>query len=130
LKYAPYFGVAAALLLVLCCFLPWAYYPDLHENFSGFYSRQNQYGKPGKTYIFLSAVSIAFFLVPKLWARRANQFVCVLIFAYALKNYFVFSACYGGFCPEIKPGLIGMLFFSLVILVSSLLSGATLTNND
>jgi hypothetical protein len=130
LKYAPYTGLAAALLLVLCCFLPWAYYPDLHENFSGFYSRQNQYGKPGKPFIFLSIISIVFFLVPKLWARRANQFVCVLIFAYALKNYFVFAACYGGFCPEIKLGLVGMLVFSLIILISSLLSGAKLVNND
>jgi hypothetical protein len=111
---------------MVCCFIPWAYYPDLHQNFTGFYSEQNQYGKPGKTFIFLSCVSIIFFLFPRIWAKRANQIVSVLIFAYALKNYFIYAACYLGICPSIRIGLIGMLAFSLMILVCSLLSKLTL----
>jgi hypothetical protein len=126
LKYASNIGIAAALLLIVCCFIPWAYYPDLHQSFTGFYSEQNQYGKPGKAFIFLSCVSIVFFLLPKIWAKRANQIVSVLVFAYALKNYFIYAACYLGICPEIQIGLIGMLVFSLVILICSLLSKATL----
>jgi len=122
LKYASYFGIAAALLLIVFCFIPWAYYPDLQQNFDGFYSQQNIYGKPGKTFIFLSVISILFFLIPGLWAKRANQFIAVLIFAYGLKNYFIYAACYRGTCPQIKPGLIGMILFSSVILISSLLS--------
>jgi hypothetical protein len=122
LRYASYAGVAAALLLILCCFIPWAYYPDLHQNFTGFYSEQNQYGKPGKTFIFLSAISIFFFLVRKIWAKRANQLVSVLIFAYALKTYFMYAGCYLGICPSVKFGLIGILGFSLIILISSLLT--------
>jgi hypothetical protein len=122
LKYATYAGIAAAFFLILCCFIPWAYYPDLNQNFTGFYSEQNQYGKPGKVFIFLCFVSIFFFLMPKVWAKRANQLVSVLIFAYAMKTYFMYSACYLGICPAIKFGLIGMLFFSLMILVCSLLS--------
>ena len=124
MKYALYTGIAAALLLIIFCFIPWAYYPDLHESFTGFYSKQNTYGKPGKTFIFLSLLSIALFLVPKIWAKRMNQVLCVLIFAYAMKNYFIYAACYLGICPEIRLGLIGMLLFSLIILVSSLLSKA------
>ena len=126
MKYASNIGIAAALLLIVCCFIPWAYYPDLHQSFTGFYSEQNQYGKPGKAFIFLSGVSIVFFLLPKIWAKRANQIVSVLVFAYALKNYFIYAACYLGICPEIQIGLIGMLVFSLVILICSLLSKATL----
>jgi hypothetical protein len=126
LKYASNIGIAAALLLILCCFIPWAYYPDLHQSFTGFYSEQNQYGKPGKAFIFLSCVSIIFFLLPKIWAKRANQLVSVLVFAYALKNYFIYAACYLGICPEIRFGLIGMLAFSLVILICSLLSKTAL----
>jgi len=122
LKNASYAGIAAALFLIFCCFIPWAYYPDLNQNFTGFYSEQNQYGKPGKAFIFLSVVSIFFFLMPRIWAKRANQFVSVLIFAYAMKTYFIYSACYLGICPSIKLGLIGMLVFSLIILICSLLS--------
>jgi hypothetical protein len=123
-KYVPYIGIAAALLLIICCFLPLAYYPDLNESFTGFYSKQNHYGKPGIAFIFLSLVAIVLFLIPKLGARRANQFVGVLIFAYALKTYIIFAACYYSICPQIKSGLIGMLLFSAIILICSLLSRA------
>jgi len=124
LKLATYFGITAALLLILCCFIPWAYYPDLQQNFTGFYSKGNNYGKPGKAFIFLSVISITFFLIPTLWAKRANQFTSVLIFSYALKTYLLFAACYLGICPQVKIGLYGMLIFSLTVLVCSLLSKA------
>jgi hypothetical protein len=126
LKLATYFGIVAALLLIACCFIPWAYYPDLQQNFTGFYSKGNHYGKPGKVFIFLSVVSLAFFLIPTLWAKRANQFIAVLLFSYALKTYLLFAACYMGTCPEIKTGLYGILFFPLVVLICSLLSRAPL----
>lgn len=124
MRLAIYFGIAAALLLILCCFIPWAYYPDIQQNFTGFYSKGNNYGKPGKTFIFLSVLSIIFFLVPSLWAKRANQLTAVLIFSYALKTYLLFAACYLGICPHVKIGLYGILAFSLIILVCSLLSKA------
>ena len=124
MKYAHYTGIAAALLLIVCCFIPWAFYPDLQQNFDGFYSQQNQYGKPGKTFVFLAVVSIVLFLIPKLGAKRVNQFVNVVIFAYALKNYFIYAACYQGTCPQIRVGLVGMMLFSTLMLLSSLFSKA------
>ena len=124
MKFAPYFGIAAALLLIVFCFIPWAYYPDLQQNFTGFYSKQNNYGKPGIAFIFLSIITIVFFLIAKLWSVRANQFISVMIFAYALKTFVLFTSSYAGINPEIKPGLIGVLGFSLIILVCSLLSKA------
>ncbi|HEY2349105.1 MAG TPA: hypothetical protein VGH64_08825 [Puia sp.] len=124
MKSATYFGIAAALLLIISCFIPWAYYPDLQQNFTGFYSKGNNYGKPGKVFILLSIISIAFFIIPALWAKRANQFTAVLIFSYALKTYVLFAACYLGICPRIKIGLYGILVFSLIVLVCSLLSKA------
>jgi hypothetical protein len=130
LKLAIYFGIVAALLLIICCFFPWAYYPDIQQNFTGFYSKGNNYGKPGKAFIFLSVISIAFFLIPALWAKRANQFMAVLIFSYALKTYMLFAACYLGICPQTKIGLFGVLFFSLIILVCSLLSRAPIKADE
>ena len=124
MRYAVLTGITAALLLILFCFIPWAYYPDIRENFNGFYSKQNNYGKPGIAFIFLSLIAILLFLIPKLWAKRVNQFVGVVIFAYALKTFTLFSSSYHSYNPEIKPGLIGMLFFSIIILACSLLSKA------
>ncbi len=129
MKYAPLFGIIASLLLIACCFFPWAYYPDIQQYFDGFYSMQNQYGKPGKTFVFLSLISCVLFIVKKIWAKRTNQIIAILIFAYALKTYFTFAACYRGTCPQIKPALIGMMFFALVIIICSLLSGAALKEN-
>ena len=126
MKLAIYFGIGAALLLIICCFIPWAYYPDLQQNFSGFYSKGNNYRKPGKAFIFLSVISIAFFLIPTLWAKRANQFTAILIFSYALKTYLLFASCYLGICPQIKIGLYGVLVFSLIVLICTLLSIVTI----
>ena len=130
MKLAIPFGIAAALFLIVCCFFPWAYYPDIQQNFTGFYSKGNNYGKPGKVFIFLSLISIAFFLIPSLWAKRANQFTAVIIFSYALKTYMLFAACYAGICPQVKIGLYGIVFFSLIILICSLLSRAPLKKEE
>ncbi len=40
-------GLAACIALVVSCFLPWGHYADINQDFTGFYSYQNQYGKPG-----------------------------------------------------------------------------------
>jgi hypothetical protein len=122
--------MTAALLLILFCFFPWAYYPDLHQNFTGFYSKGNHYGKPGVAFVFLSLCSIIFFLIAKLWAIRANQFTAVIMFAYALKTYLLFSSSYNTYTPEIKIGLIGVLVFSLLILICSLLSKAEIKDEN
>jgi len=123
LKYSSFTGVAAALLLMVFCFMPWAYYPDLQENFTGFYSNHNHYGKPGKAFIFLSVLSIIFFLVPRTWAKWANQVTGVILFAYALKTYILFSSCYHSICPEVKFALPAVLGSAAILLVCSLLSG-------
>jgi hypothetical protein len=122
LKYAAFTGITAALVLIVCCFMPWAFYPDLQENFTGFYSSQNHYGKPGKAFIFLSVLSIIFFLVPKVWAKWSNQVTGVIILAYALKTYILFSSCYHTICPQVKFALPAVLGSSLIILVCALLS--------
>jgi hypothetical protein len=122
LKYAALIGIAAALFLIAFCFLPWAFYPDLQENFTGFYSSHNHYGKPGKAILFLSVLSIILFLVPKAWAKWTNQVTGVILFAYALKTYILFSSCYNTICPQIKFALPAVLGTSLIILVCTLLS--------
>ena len=122
MKYAAFIGIVAAFLLIVFCFMPWAYYPDLQENFTGFYSRQNHYGKPGKAFIFLAAISIVLFLIPRIWAKWANQVTGVVIFAYALKTYVLFSSCYHTICPQVKFALPAVLGSAAVLLVCSLLS--------
>ena len=122
MKYAAVTGIVAALLLIFFCFLPWAFYPDLQENFTGFYSNHNNYGRPGKAFSFLAVVSIILFLIPKIWARWVNQVVGVVMLAYAIKTYVLFSSCYNSICPQVKLGLPAVLVSALAVLVCSLLS--------
>lgn len=47
-KYLHWIGLAACICLIVSCFLPWVYYGDIEQTFTGFYSYKNEYGKPGK----------------------------------------------------------------------------------
>ena len=58
MKYSQYIGVAAAIILVGACFLPWAFYPDLNKDFTGFFSEQNNYGRPGKLFSILAPLRV------------------------------------------------------------------------
>lgn len=116
MKYSQWIGILAALLLVVACFIPWTYHPDVQKNFTGFFSENNVYGKPGKTFIALGLVAGIFFLVPRVWAKRWNLLVCAIIVAIAIRCFIVFSGCYRGFCPEKKFGLWLMLASAILMM--------------
>ena len=54
MKHSQWIGIAAALLLVGASFMPWAYFPDLGKDFTGFFSELNRYGRPGEVLVFFS----------------------------------------------------------------------------
>jgi hypothetical protein len=121
MKYSNYIGIAAAIIMIIACFMPWAYYPDLDKNFTGFFSEKNNYGRPGKVFIFFAIVISILSVIPAVWAKRVNQFAGVLTVAYTIKTYFLFTSCYGGFCPDTKIGLYLVVISSFIILVATLL---------
>ena len=121
MKYSQWIGIVAALLLMAACFLPWAYFPDIQKNFTGFFSENNAYGRPGKVFAFFCLLAIVFFLIPKIWAKRANLMVAALTLAFSVKCFILYSACYRGICPEKKPGLFLMLFAAVLVIVAAVL---------
>jgi hypothetical protein len=120
MKYSQWIGIAAALLLIAACFMPWAYFPDLGKNFTGFFSEKNIYGRPGKVLIFFSVIEILLFAIPTVWAKRANILVSALTIAFAVKSYILFTSCYGGLCPDKKAGIFLMLGATLITLIAAL----------
>ena len=112
--------------------MPWAYYADAHivneaqRTFTGFYSYQNNYGKPGKPLVAIEVIVIALMLLPKIWAKRTNLFVCALAVGYAIKSFILFTSCYNAYCPEKKAGIFLMLITTLVMLVASAFPQLTL----
>lgn len=121
MKYSQWIGVICALSLIISGFTNWTWYPDIHKYFTGFVSEDNIYGKPAKVFIFIGCLSIVFFVIPKVWAKRWNLFVCGVTVAYAVKSFILFSGCYRGVCPDKQPGLWVMLFSSILMLVCSVL---------
>jgi hypothetical protein len=121
MKYSQWIGIAAAIILVISSYLPWTYHPDLDKIFTGFFSENNIYGKPGNVFMVLALAAIPFFAIQKVWAKRWNLFICGITLAYAIKSFIVYSGCYRGICPDKKAGLWLMLAATLLMMGMSLI---------
>ncbi|MDR3713632.1 MAG: hypothetical protein P4L51_12495 [Puia sp.] len=121
MKYSQWIGIAAALLLMVACFLPWTYYPDLQKDFTGFFSQGNAYGKPGKVLVFFGSLSVVLFALPRVWAKRLNMMVCALAIAFGVKSYILFTSCYRGTCPDKKLGVFLIVILPAIMIAASVL---------
>jgi len=120
MKYYKLIGFFACLTLVVSCFLPWAYYPDLHKSFTGFFSEQNVYGKPGKVFLFFAIASVILIFIDKIWAKRTLIFFVALNIGYLIRTYVIFTTCYKAFCPQKQYGLYLLIISCIVLLAVSL----------
>jgi hypothetical protein len=118
-KILHWLGIAACILLIVSCFLSWTYHADINQTFTGFYSYLNKYGKPGKFLTFFAVLVLIFMLLPKIWAKRTNLFICAFTLAYAIKTFTLFSSCYKNYCPQKLSGLYLMLACSVIMLLAS-----------
>jgi hypothetical protein len=133
-KYLHWIGILACITLIICCFLPWAYYADTtipneaERTFTGFYSFHNEYGKPGKFLVFFATLTLVFLLLPKVWAKRTNLFICALTFAYAIKTFILYGSCYNNYCPQKLFGLYLMVGCTAIMLLASAFPNMNLKN--
>ena len=123
-KYLHWLGIAACLTLIITCFLPWSYHADLKQSFTGFYSYDNHYGKPGKFLIFFGIIVLVCMILPKVWAKRANLFICAFTLAYAIKTFILFGSCYNNYCPQKLFSLYLMVGCTVVMLIAAALPNA------
>lgn len=121
MKYSQWIGIIASFVLIVSCFLPWTYHPDLDKVFTGFFSEKNAYGRPGMALIFFALIALTCFIMPRVWAKRLNFFVAAVLLAYAIRSFIVFSGCYRGICPEKKEGLWMMAISACIILMMAVL---------
>lgn len=120
MKYNKWIGMAACILLIAVCFMPWTYHADVQKNFTGFFSQNDAYGKPGKFFVFFSIIAFGLIVLQKVWAQRIHLFFAGVMLAYAIKTYILYTSCYNAYCPDKKAGIFLMLGLTLVIFVSSL----------
>jgi hypothetical protein len=120
-KYSKWISLAAFLLLVWVCFMPWSYHADIDTYFTGFYSEKNLYGKPAKLLLVFTGITTVCSFVKLLWLKRTAFLSGGLGVAYAIKNFLLYGSCYLGYCPEKQLGLYFMLLLTILIFVMAFL---------
>lgn len=129
MKYYKPLGLLASTVLIISCFLPWAYYPDLQKSFTGFFTEQNMYGKPGVVFVFFAVASIILIFINKIWAKRTLIFFAALNAGYLLKTYVIFTSCYRGYCPDKQYGIYLLEISCVTLLVVSFFPDLKVTDN-
>lgn len=120
MKYSQQTGLAAAFLLIIICFLPWSYIASSNLVVSGMSAGGTHFGKPGLLNIVFCCMAILLFVIPRIWAKRTNVFVCAINLAWSVRNYILLSTCLMGECPEKKPALYALLVFAVFMQVMAL----------
>ena len=121
MKYSQPAGIVAAIAVIAICYMPWVFIQSINVTVTGMQSDGTAFGKPGLLNIAFSILSIIFFSIQKIWAKRTNPFITTINMAWALRNYLLISTCQGGECPDKKAGIFLLLIASGVMLVMSLL---------
>jgi len=113
-------GVVVCLVLVVACFFPWVIIESKNITISGIDAAGTNYGKPGYFHLGMSILFLLFSFIQKVWSKRINLLVTALNVAWAIRNYFIISACEMGDCP-LKKAAIYLLFpLSLLMLLSAM----------
>ena len=120
MRWMKWIGIAAAVLLIISCFAPWVIIESKNITVSGIDATGTTFGKPGYFHFIMVFFFLLFSYLSKLWAKRANLIIGALNVAWAIRNYFLISACRGGDCPEKKIGLLMIMLASVVMLIAAL----------
>ena len=129
MKYMKWIGLAAAVLLIVSCFMPWIIIESRNITVSGVDATGTNYGKPGYIHFVLLAFFVVFTLVPRLWAKRMNLLVVAFNAAWMLRNFLVIGTCKAGECPERETGFYLMIIASLIMLLSALFPDIKMKND-
>jgi len=82
----------------------------------------------GKDLIFFCSIAILFFLIPRIWAKRANLFVAAVILAFGIKCFILYTGCARGICPDKRIGIFLVLLLPMIITAATALPDIKLKN--
>ena len=120
MRWMKWIGVASCLLLIISCFIPWVFIEFKNITVIGIDAAGTNFGKPGYFHLIMSLFFLFFSFTPKVWAKRSNLLVTAVNLGWAIRNYFIISACEMGECPVKKAGIIILIPVALLMLVSAL----------
>lgn len=120
MRWMKWVGAGAGVLLIIACFMTWIVVPGRNIIVSGVDATGTSFGKPGYFHMLFSFFFLLFSFIPRIWAKRTNLLVTALNLAWAMRNYFIISACRGGECPEKHIAFYLVLIASVFMLIAAL----------
>lgn len=120
MRWIKWLGFLAGIVLIASCFMLWAALPSRGISISGVETAGTAFGKPGYMHLLLSGVFLILHFIPKIWAKRTNLAVTAINLAWAVRNFFVITACRAGECPEKHTGIYLVLVTSAILLIAAL----------
>jgi hypothetical protein len=121
MKNSKWIGLAGVVLLVIACMLPWVEIASKNIIVTGLQAAGTNFGKPGLMNLVMSAFATIFFIIPKIWAKRANLFFCGFNLAWGVRNFIIVSTCYSGECPVKQVGLYLLIIATLIMVAAAVL---------
>ncbi len=112
-------GVIAVIALAAACFIPWVVIESRQLTITGVATDGTTFGKPGYLHLIFGFIFLVLTFIPHVGAKRFNLIFTALNLGWAIRNYFMISACAGGECPEKQSGLWIILICSILMLFSS-----------
>ncbi len=129
MKYSQQAGITAALALIVICFLPWSFIASRQLTVSGLSATGTNFGKPGVFNIIMTCTALLLFAVSRVWAKRANVFICAINLAWSIRNYILLSTCSLGECPDKKPALYALIVLAVIMQVMAFLPKIEVDND-
>lgn len=120
MQWIKWTGILSSLLLSLSCFYPWVFIESINIAVSGMDATGIRLGKPAYFHFLFIFFFLVFTFTPRIWAKRINLLVVALNVAWAVRNYFLVTACHGGECPVKQTAVYLLIPLSVVMLVAAL----------
>jgi hypothetical protein len=121
MKHSQTIGILLCLALFYCTTQALVIIESHHLVITGWKAEGTNFGQPGKLFVYLGGLSILFFALPFIWAKRINVAIGAIIIAWSFRNFMVLSACQMGDCPQKQWPLYACVVLSIGILIMSFL---------
>ena len=121
MKHSQTIGILLCAALFYCTTQPLVIIDSQHWVITGWKSAGSSFGQPGKFLAYAGGLSLLFFALPYLWAKRINVAFGALILAWTFRNFVVLSTCQMGECPQKQWPLYACILISFGILIMTFL---------
>ena len=102
--------------------MPWMTIESKGITITGVDTSGTSFGKPAYFHFFWIGLFLIFFLINRVWSRRAAMAFSAFNLAWAFRNFMLLPACQLGDCPLRRMGLYVLLVTAVLLFVAGLLA--------